>query len=272
MFRFANVVKNVYRIVLLALILFSTVWAEKTTVRASGLAFSKALAKSKRGDTLVLEAGKYRGDFIIPPQVSVISKELHKAVLNGRGNNRTVVMMNGSAIHGVAITGARVGVYSEGIDNSITGCLIYGNRHSGIVAVATLPEIRDNIIVRNQGSGITLWDIKSDTTAVSHNTIAYNTNHGISVGGESEVTIDHNIIAYNHRLKIKVDDRSKITQEFNNYYFNIELNELLPEKNFTFDPKFRNPSINDFRLQESSRCINGGLHGSTIGSEIFINE
>ncbi len=271
MFDYQCLKSYVVQITLLMFFVASLSAGERIPVEPSGFALSKALARSKQGDTLVLESGTFRGKFVIPPRVTITSKELHKAVIDASGQSRAVTMMNGASIYGGSVTGAKVGVYSEGIDNSITGCRIYGNRHSGIVAVANLPMISDNLIYRNQGSGITVWDVRSRNSLISHNTIAYNTNHGLSVGGVSELIIRDNIIAFNAKLKIKAEEQSKITQEYNNYYFNVEINELLPEENFSFDPFFRGAAFNDFVLSDSSRCINNGSEGSTIGSEIFTN-
>ncbi len=261
----------VIRITLLLVFSSMAFAGERIEVTSSGSALSKALARSKQGDTLVLSPGMYRGKFVVPPRVTLISKELHRAEINAIGQNRAVVLMNGATLYGLSVTGAKVGVYSEGIDNSIIGCKIYSNRHSGILSVANMPVIKDNLIYRNLGSGITVWDVKTRGNSISHNTIAYNFNHGITVGGGSEVSIVDNIVAFNGKLKIKVDEKSTITQEYNNYYYNVEINELLPDGNVSFDPYFVNAVFNDFRLADSSHCINNGSNGSTIGSEIFTN-
>ncbi len=271
MFRLEYSAQKVNLVMLLLVFSITGAFAEKISVRASARAFSKALVRSKQGDTLELDAGLYRGKFIIPPRRTIISKELHKAVINGAGKDRAIVMIHGSTLEGLSVTGAKVGIYSEGIDNAIIGCKIYNNRHSGLVAVASFPTIKDNIIFRNSGSGITLWDVSSGESGVSHNTIVYNGNHGITIGGVSNVSLTNNIIGFNHKLKIKVSEESKVFQEFNNYYLNVELNELLPESNFSFDPYFNNATLNDFSLSDSSRCVNSGSEGSDIGSEIFAN-
>lgn len=266
-----RLLRNVIKIAIVKIVVVSAFAGERVSVKSTGFALSAALSKAKQGDTLVLESGNYWGKFVIPPRITLMSKVLHKAVINASGQNRAISMMNGATVYGLSITGAKVGVYSEGIDNSIIGCQIYGNRQSGIMAVANLPMIQDNIIYRNQGSGISLWDTRSRGGVISHNTIVCNDNHGISVGGESEVTITDNIIAFNYKLKIKADEKTKITQEFNDYFFNVEINELLPEGNVSFDPCFKNRAFNNFELSDSSRCINSGSEGSTIGSEIFTN-
>ncbi len=267
-YRFQKFAKQ---LLLFIFFLSSVAFSKQIEVEASGRALSRALGRCMQGDTLVLESGKYRGKFYIPPRTVVISRELHGAILDGSGHNRTVIMQNGSTLFGVSVTGARVGVYSEGIDNSILGCKIYNNQQSGILAVVSAPNIKDNIIFRNSGSGIALWDIVSDTDVITHNTIVYNGHHGITIGGASSITLSDNIIAFNHKLKVQVNTDSRITQRNNNYYFNIELNELLPQGNYSFDPRFENSLQNNFQLTDSSRCINSGTNGSNLGSEIFFN-
>ena len=255
---------------------FVLLWSNKIAARTvvvpnSSRSLNKALVKSRPGDTLLLEPGVYRGKIIVPPRVSLVSKELHKAKINGVGASKVVTLINGSSVYGLTVYNGRVGVYSEGIDNKIIGCKISNNSNSGILAVANFPKIEDNVIYRNLGSGITLWDTNSDTTGIDHNTIVYNGNHGISIGGSSKVWVKNNIIAFNQKLKIKAEDSVTVYEKYNDYYFNIELNGILPEDNYSFDPRFKDPLTDNFMLSDSSRCINSGEIGSDIGSEIFTN-
>ena len=110
--------------------------------------------------------------------------------------------------------------------------------------------------------------IAKDVT-VDHNTIVYNNNHGVSIGGNSTIHLDNNIIAFNQKLTIRAESQATVYQEFNNYFFNIEINEELPDNNISTDPHFVNSANNNFELQESSHCINNGSFGSDIGSQIF---
>jgi hypothetical protein len=257
--------------ILSLLIAITTISAEVVAVPSTGRSFQKALVRAQQGDTLKLSNGHYLGKFIIPPGVTIIPETLHKVKLNGNGADRVVILTNGSTIEGITIVGGRVGVYSEGIDNSILQCNIHNNRQTGIVAVGNMPNISDNIIARNGGSGIQLWEINNPNIPLEHNTIVFNINHGISVGGESKVLIENNIIAYNHKLTIKSTNGSIITQKFNVYYYNAEVNMMLPEENFSFDPQFVSIDRDEFRLKSSSRCFNNGKFGSDIGSRIYNN-
>ena len=128
--------------------------ADVIAVPASAKHLETAIARCQRGDTLVLENGKYRGDFRIPAGVTLVAKETGKAHINGTGKGNVVSLSNGCTIDGLKITGGRVGVYSEGIDNSVLSCMISNNRQSGILAVVYFVRIEDNLIFRNSGSGI----------------------------------------------------------------------------------------------------------------------
>jgi len=237
-------------------------------VPASSRQLENALVRSQRGDTLVLENGRYRGGFRVPAGVTIRAKEKGKAHIVGRGRNKVVSLSNGNMIHGLRITGGTIGVYSEGIDNSILACIISDNRQTGILAVAHFVRIEDNLIFRNSGSGIQFWDIET-TGEILNNTIVYNDNHGFSLGGTSRVGLTNNIIAFNGRFAVKINPVSEIFQEFNVFLSYIQVNMTLPENNFSFDPEFVSPERNDFRLKETSKCFNNGRNGTNIGSRVY---
>ena len=242
--------------------------ADIISVPASSKQLTVALERSQRGDTLVLENGRYRGEFRIPVGVSVVAKEAGKVHVVGTGRENVITLSNGNTIFGLKITGGRIGVYSEGMDNAVLGCLISNNRQTGIMAVAHFVRIEDNVIFRNLGSGILMWDIET-TGEILNNTIVYNENHGVSLGGVSRVGLANNIIAFNGKFAVQISDKTEIFQEFNVFLSYIQVNMTLPEDNYSFDPEFRSPELNDFRLRETSRCYNNGRNGESIGSRIY---
>jgi len=255
------------RFLITLLFAVSVLYAEIISVPASSRQLEIALARSQRGDTLVLENGRYRGGFRVPAGVTLKAKEVGKAHIVGRGRDRVVSLSNGSTISGLKITGGTIGVYSEGVDNSILGNIVSNNRQTGILAVAHFPRIEDNLIFRNAGSGIQLWDIET-TGEILNNTIVFNDNHGISIGGNSKVGLVNNIITNNGRFAVKINEQSEVFQEFNVFLSYIQVNMTLPENNFSFDPEFRSPERNDFRLRENSRVFNNGRNGANIGSRV----
>ena len=244
------------------------VYADVIAVPASSRQLNIALGRSQRGDTLILENGRYKGGFRIPAGVSVMAKEPGKAHIAGTGKENVVVLSNGNTVSGLKVTGGRIGVYSEGMDNSVLSCLISNNNQSGIMAIAHFVRIEDNLIFRNNGSGILMWDVET-IGEILNNTIVYNENHGISLGGACKVGLVNNIIAYNGKFAVQISEKTEIFQEFNVFLSYIQVNMTLPEDNYSFDPEFIGPALNDFRLKETSRCYNNGRNGEDIGSRIY---
>jgi len=245
-----------------------TVYADIIAVPASSRQLEIALTRAQRGDTLMLENGRYRGGFRVPAGVCIMAKEYGKAEIQARGREKVISLSNGNTLSGLRITGGTIGVYSEGMDNSILACMISHNRQTGILAVAHFVEIEDNLIFRNSGSGIQLWDVETDGE-ILNNTIVFNENHGISIGGTSRVGLVNNIIAFNGRFVVQINAESEVFQEFNVFLSYIQVNMVLPENNFSFDPEFENPGVNDFRLMETSKGFNNGRNGTSIGSRIY---
>ena len=256
--------------ILATLFIFAfAVSAEVIAVPASGNTLNKALAHSSFGDTLLLASGTFRGRFTIPPGVTLISDSLHGAKIKANGRDRAIVLTNKSSIVALDVSGSKIGVYSGGSENRIEKCRIHHNEQSGISAVGYGVQISDNIVYRNGGSGIQLWDIPQSDFTIQNNTIVFNKNHGISIGGESDIHFFNNIVAYNSRLTIKAEPKVKMLQEFNVYYFNAEINMALPENNFSFNPKFYAPSKDLYYVTEDSHCLKNGRDGVIIGTRIY---
>ncbi len=229
---------------------------------------SRAIAKAKSSDTVWVKPGEYREQIKLSSGVVLISQTLFKAIIDGSGSESAVTMGNRSTISGFEIKNGRIGVYSEGTDNAITKCFIHDNQQSGIICVGHLPKIADNIIVENGGSGIQGWDVRSTISTINHNTISYNANHGIAIGGKSEIIIENNIIAYNEKLGYKVEPGVKIKLTRNNIYLNVELITSLPTNNFSFDPKFISAVSMNFMLAKQSKCRNMASDNDNIGARL----
>ena len=227
-----------------------------------------ALAKAKNGDTIWVKEGVYKEPIKLSSGVHLISQALFKAVIDGAGSENAVIMGNKSTLSGFEIKNARIGVYSEGVDNIIAKSLIHDNQQSGIICVGHLPMIIDNIIIENGGSGIQGWDVRSTISTINHNTIAYNSNHGIAIGGISDIVVENNIIAFNEKLGYKVEPKVKIKLIRNNFYLNTELIPLLPSDNFSFDPMFIAATSKNFMLSKESKCRNMASDNKNLGARI----
>ncbi|ERP31249.1 hypothetical protein CALK_1867 [Chitinivibrio alkaliphilus ACht1] len=263
--------KRITLVLLMQTVMTLPVPAEEIVVSPRGSALREALQSAQSGTTIVLEDGNYYGEFPIPPGVTVVSQNLHGAVLNGVGAEHVVTLTNNATLRGVQVQNGRIGVFSRGLDNTIAECRISRNRNSGISSIIAVPEIRDNIIYRNGGSGIQIWvDDKAYNGSIEHNTIAHNENHGISLGGEAEIHVRNNIVAYNKRLTLQVQGPEvTVVQENNNYFGNIEFNMALPEDNFSYDPEFIDARSGNFNFPSSSRSSFDATDRGRLGSRIY---
>jgi len=260
-------IKTVLAVVMIFSPLFSG--ASLTVPSPAHKTITEAIASVKSGDTIWVLEGVYKGSIKLSSGVVLISKLLLKAVIDGEGSENAVIMGNRSTLTGFEIKNSRIGVYSEGIDNSITRCFIHDNQQSGIICVGHLPLIVDNIIVENGGSGIQGWDVRSTIATVNHNTIAYNGNHGLAIGGNSDIVVENNILAFNEKLGYKVDAIVKLKLIRNNFYLNSEIIPSLPSDNFSFDPMFVASSSKNYMLLKDSKCRNMASDNENIGARII---
>ena len=228
----------------------------------------QAATAAKKGDTIIVEEGIYREHVTLPAGVALISRKAFGASIIGDGAEKVVSLTNSSSIRGFDVSGGTIGIYSAAQGNAITLCRIHGNTQTGIMCVGHLPKIEDNVIVFNEGSGIQGWDVRSTIAAISHNTIAYNGNNGISLGGNSNLILENNIIAFNEKLGVKADPAVRIKFTHNCLYGNTDIVESFPSENFSFDPLFVDPRRMDFRLSEDSPCSNRATDNLDIGARL----
>jgi parallel beta-helix repeat protein len=230
---------------------------------------SKAMTMVKKGDTIVVKDGIYREHIYITPGVTLLSASLFKSVIDGNGRGTVVTIGNSSTISGFEIRNGTIGIFSTSANVTISKCRIMYHQQTGIMAVGHLPKIEDNLIVFNKGSGIQGWDVQSTTYSISHNTVAKNTNHGISIGGNSSIILENNIIANNDQFGVKANnDLVRITMIANNFYQNAKFSGLLPVDNFSIDPQFKSTEKLNFTLRNDSRCIGRGSDNQDLGARL----
>ncbi len=227
----------------------------------------KAMVAAGAGDTVLLSNGKYRENVIVKNQVTLKAKNRYKAEINGKGRGVAVTLLGQSSIIGCEITNATIGVFSQGTGCEIRHCRIVQNWMTGIIAVRHLPVIEDNIIAFNRASGFQGWDVRSTSASINHNTIAYNANHGIAVGGESEIVVENNTIAYNERYGFKFSDETMNKSDIrdNNFYKNLPTQDI-PGGNHSFEPAFQSPRKDyDFRPDPNLCCSVKGSDNKNLG-------
>ena len=177
-----------------------------------------------------------------------------------------------SVLIGLTLTGGKNGVYcSNSSSPKIIACLITENDSSGIECVSGSPNIIRCKISQNSGDGIksssttpttikSSWIYKnakgisfsaaSSVAAIHNNTIADNSDYGISVSSGTEPNIS-NCIVWGHDSNDLID--------CNATYSCIEdPNDASGVGNITSDPQFSDAVSNDYHLTSASPCRNSG--------------
>lgn len=254
---------------LLLILIVYTVGANSVAVPQNYATISMAMQKVKKGDTIRVADGLYTEQLYIAPGITLLAQNLFKAVVDGGGRETVVTMGNGAIICGFEIRNGTIGVFSTSANVLILKCRIINNHQTGIMCVGALPQIEDNLIVYNNGSGIQGWDVRSTSASINHNTIAFNSNHGISVGGNSTIIVENNIISHNTQFGLKVSDESvRVTLISNDFYMNAKFSGALPNENFTFAPMYIDAAKRNFLLDKNSQLIGKGTDNQDLGARI----
>jgi hypothetical protein len=224
-----------------------------TVPSADAATIALAMIKAKAFDTVLVANGVYTGPVLVKADVVFKSQSQFGAVLDGGGKGAAVTLGGNATVCGFEIRNGAIGVSSSRPGNAIVKCRITQNRQSGIICVGDVPLIQDNLIVFNKGSGIQGWNLTSTSASINHNTIAYNLNNGIALGGTSNAIIEKNIIAFNESAGVKTMEQVRTSMAGNNFYKNGIMPSSLPPNNFAADPKFTAPKDKlDFSLQADS--------------------
>ncbi|MBD3419965.1 MAG: DUF1565 domain-containing protein [Chitinivibrionales bacterium] len=265
--RFGNVV-----MVTLSLLLFLySVGASTSYVVPSDecKTVSHAMIKTRPGDTILVDKGVYKEHVYVENGVVLHAKSLFEAIFDGAGREHVVTLGGNAHISGFEIRNGMIGVFSQGAGNSILKCKVVNNWGSGIICIGNLPKIMDNIIAYNKGSGIQGWKVRATSyPSISHNTIAFNANHGIAIGGPSDLGVENNIIAFNRQFAVKISQDAPAIRLFSNCFYANEGFVPLPKKNFSFDPQFVEPKKLNFTLSSHSPCKARSLKREDLGARI----
>jgi len=231
---------------------------------------AQAMLRAKAGDTIYVERGVYHEHVFVKSGVCLVSRALFGATINGMGKGTAVTLGKSCSMSGFVVTNGTIGVFSNAAGNVIEKCRIIRNWQTGIIVVRHLPRIEDNIIAFNRASGIQGWDVRSTVASVNHNTIAFNANHGIAVGGASNVIIENNTIANNERYGLKLSEESQKSEiSKNNFFKNLVTWSEVPDGNFSFDPAFvAARSRLNFKPNPKLCCKIKGSDGKDLGARL----
>jgi hypothetical protein len=226
-----------------------------------------AMSKASNGDTIWVEDGVYGEHVVLNSGVTLKARSLHKAIIDGQKRVTVVTLGKKSSISGFEIRNGTIGVFSKSVGCAVTQCRIVNNYETGFMSVRNCARLEDNIIAFNGASGIQIYEARLTSGAISHNTIAYNGNHGIAVGGTSSALIENNIIAFNERYGISIEEKTKDLQVVSNdIYSNLIGAPPAPQGNFSFDPVFVSPRAKlDFKATSQEAENQKGSDNEKLG-------
>jgi len=263
--------KKMFHALIIGLFTVISVSAAALQVPSMGMrTIGDAMLKARIGDTVWVDNGVYHENIIMAPGVSLIARSIFQATIDGDGKGTAVTMAKNSSISGFEIRNATIGIFSNHSGVTISSCRIMNNWQTGIITVRHLPKIEDNVIAYNRGSGIQGWDVRSTAASINHNTIAFNSNHGVAIGGSSEIIMENNVVAYNERFGLKINNNAKSIQiKNNNFYKNLLSFSPLPSGNFSFDPVFIAPRAKlNFKSDPTQCCKAKGTDNEELGARI----
>jgi parallel beta-helix repeat protein len=263
--------KILFTLTTCCLLLQSTVSAATVQVPSMGIkTIAEAMMRSRVGDTVWVENGVYRERILVAPGVTLMARSTFQAVLDGGGRGTVVTLGKNTSICGFEIRNGTIGVFSNGSGNQIISCRIVRNWQTGIIVVRHMPKVEDNVIAFNRGSGIQGWDVRSTNATINHNTIAYNANHGVAVGGSSEFIMENNVVAFNERFSLKIlSDAERIQISNNNFYGNLRSPRPIPDGNFSFNPAFMAPRTGlNFKPNPAQCCSAKGTDNEDLGARL----
>lgn len=237
-------VVNNRQIAVVSICLLCTIPAVSKTIRvpADFRTIGAALHTSRAGDTVMLARGFYKEVVELEDGITLMGEDRDSTFIIGRENRPVILAANHATVRNLTIKGGSAGVRCENKAMTIENTIITENRETGIHALVSLPQIRNNIIVRNDWTGIFCESSRALNARIENNIIAENSYCAIKLAGASEVIIQNNIICNNGQYGIFADKESRRARiEYNNFYNNRHTNNqfvYIGNTNLSLDPAF----------------------------------
>jgi OmpA-OmpF porin, OOP family len=245
--------------------------ARKIVVPRDFPTIHSALGECDAGDTIFVCKGIYMENIALSDNVVLEGEDMLTTVIDGRRIGPCVTGADGAVIRHFTIKNGLTGIICKNTRPVIERNLIVDNKGAGIHALISLPEINNNIIYRNEWTGIFLESARSTRASVDHNVILENGYCGIFCAHRSEVLIRNNIIVRNKQYGIFVAPEGHKTRIiFNNIFENrrpwngdavVQPNNLQKPPNFIAEG---HPKYNYF-VKPVSPCKAKGENSTDIG-------
>jgi len=245
--------------------------ARKITVPDDFPTIYAALGEVDEGDTVFVRNGVYEESITLMDNVVLMGEDKLKTVIAGNRTGPCVIGADGAEITNFTIRNGTTGILCKNTRPIIKRNLILDNKGAGIHALISLPQIENNIIYRNEWTGIFLESVRGTRTALDHNVIVENGYSGIFCANRTEVLIRNSIIAGNRQYGIYVAPEARKTRViYNNLYRNRKQfngNAVVNPTNISKEPMYISPGYPkfDYYVKSVSACKGGGENGTDIG-------
>jgi outer membrane protein OmpA-like peptidoglycan-associated protein len=230
-----------------------------------------ALGEADEGDTVYVTNGVYKENIALTDNVVLIGQDMVKTIIDGRRLGPCVIGADGAIITNFTIYNGTTGILCKNTRPIIERNFIVDNKGAGIHSLISLPDINNNVIYRNEWTGIFLESVRGTRTSIDHNVILENGYCGIFNAHHTEVLIRNNILTQNKQYGVYVGPDARRTRIiYNNIYknrlpFNAEA--VINQSNISKEPVFisaAHPDYNYF-VKPASSCKSNGENGTDIG-------
>jgi parallel beta-helix repeat protein len=216
--------------------------AKRLVVPKEFSSIQKAVDKAEEWDTVFVLNGVYKEEISLREYVVLSGQDMEKTIIKGNRGSPVIKGTNYSTIRNLTVEGGATGILCENTNTLIEHAIIRGNK-TGIHCLVSLPEIRNNIIARNQWTGIFCELVAYGiNTAVEHNIIAENSYCGLMLARKSAILVQNNTFFGNKQFGIFVDyDSRKSRIVYNDFYDNRQpFNQfaVIDASNISKDPSF----------------------------------
>ena len=245
--------------------------ARKIVVPRDFPTIHSALGECDAGDTIFVCKGIYKENIALADNVVLQGEDMLTTVIDGSRLGPCVTGADGAVIRHFTIKNGLTGIVCKNTRPVIERNLIVDNKGAGIHALISLPEINNNVIYRNEWTGIFLESARSTRASIDHNVILENGYCGIFCAHRTEVLIRNNIIVRNKQYGIFAAPEAHKTRIINNDIFEnrrpwngdavVQPNNMQKPPNFIAEG---HPKYNYF-VQPVSPCKSKGESGTDIG-------
>ncbi len=138
-----------------------------------------ALGEADEGDTVYVSKGVYYENIALVDGVVLQGQDMVNTIIDGRRNAPCVIGADGAVITNFTVRNGTTGILCKNTRPVIERNLIVDNKGAGIHALISLPDINNNVIYRNEWTGIFLESTRGTRTSIAHNVILENGYCGI---------------------------------------------------------------------------------------------